>query len=158
MSSRWEKMRLILIAAAPIVLAACGARGEPCPDEDCPSITLAVREPCESFGCGGNAQVSGYYFHELHAGGLPNGQGIAVDGFFSGEGAAHRIPVGTPMVLDVQGDRLMGLVDGHPSIEGTELVGATIGLWFPGTPNSAIKIKQVYETEFWVSAADGPEH
>lgn len=159
MRSTWLGGCPPIIAAGAALLSACWAAEEVCGDEDCALVSLSVLGPCESFGCGGNAQIADYTFHELHTGGsgttLPNEQGFVLESFKSGEGAAHRLPVETPMSLEVQGDMLFGLVTGQPAVGGQELVGATLNL-LAGPELMTIRIQTVSDAEFWVSAAGGP--
>jgi hypothetical protein len=167
MRSMWRGVRVIVVAAAPMLLAACGAPDGPCGDEDCESIASS-KVVCESFGCGGNARISGSIIHELKVphprqgavtAGMtsePNEQGLFIQGFRSGAGAAHRLPIGTSMDLDVEGDRLLGRLAGQPAVEGAELEGATIDLLSSSGYSVPVHIEWTGETDFWVSAPAGP--
>jgi hypothetical protein len=159
MRSRWNRIGVIIVAGVATPLAGCGMSEEPCGDEDCESRSSAIEQPCESFGCGGNAQIMGTSFHELHASpsggaGLPNDGGVVVESFLSGQGAEPRLTHGTGMVLDVQGDRLVGLVAGQSAVADQELYGATIRL--RGNVSHSLSIHAMAEIEFWVSAEGRP--
>jgi hypothetical protein len=154
MRSRWREARVIIVAAAPLLLAACGAPDGPCDEEDCQSIASGLVDPCESFGCGGNAAIGDTVFHELRVG-LPNEDGDLIVGFKSGAGAAHRLPIGTPMALDVQGDTLLGLVDGQPAVQGDELQGATMHIRLGSGTDASVRITSISTTDFWIGAETG---
>jgi hypothetical protein len=155
MRSRWREARVIIVAAAPMLLAACWAPDGPSGEENPQAIANSITAPCESFGCGGNAAIADTVFHELRVG-LPNEEGDLIVGFTSGAGAAHRLPVGTPMVLDVQGDTLLGLVDGQPAVQGDELQGATIHVKLGSGTEASVRITSISVTDFWVDAEAGP--
>jgi hypothetical protein len=153
MRSRWRQTRVIVVAAAPTLLVACSASDGPCGDEDCHSIARGIE--CESFGCGGNASIADTMFHELRVG-QPNEEGLVIVSFTSGQGAAPRLPVGTPMVPEVRGNTLVGLVPDQPAVEGAELQGATMRLLRPSGRGVFARIKSTAATEFWVTAEAGP--
>jgi ADYC domain len=156
MRATWIEARVIVVAAGAMFLAACLAPDGQCDEENCESIASGVIQPCESFGCGGNAGIRGTLFHELRAA-LPNEEGIVIVGARSGAGAAHRVPVGTPMDLDVQAYSLVGLVAGQPAVEGVELGGSMIHLRLASGTSVIVHIKSIGVTEFWTGDAAGPE-
>lgn len=155
MESTRRGVRLLVVTLAAVLQAACWAPDELCGDEQCGTGASGLIGPCESFGCGGNASIGASAFHELRVG-LPNEEGIVITGFNSGTGAVGRLALRTPMVLDLQGDRIVGLVDGQPPVEGRELVGATIHLQLRSGRPAYLRIMATEETEFWVSAEAGP--
>jgi hypothetical protein len=154
-SMRKDVREIVIVAATPMLLAACWDPDEPCGDENCEAIASNLIAPCESFGCGGNASIGRTLVRELNANGLPNEEGFVLEGFTSGDGAAHRMPIGTPMKLDVQDDRLLGLVSGQPTIEGVELVGARLHLRLPSGMYVFMRLGQMRATNFWSSPGTG---
>lgn len=154
---RWKDIGVIVIAEAAMLLAACWHPNDLYGDKDRKSILSSLTEPCESFGCGGNANIDGEIFHELSVDGWPNEEGFELLGFTSGQGAAGRLPIGRSMVVHVQNDMLFGLVDGQAPVGGQELVGAKFTLRNAETQLwQDIIVDEVSDMEFWIGAAGQP--
>ena len=167
MRSGWIDIDVIIVAGA-MLLSGCLAPEEPCGVEGCGSISSSVIDFCESFGCGGNAEIEDTEIHELHSGeggndGSPNAHGFVIERFVSGAGAAPRLPVRTPMVLHVEGDDVQGLVAGQDPVRDEELVGAAIELRrvsgeSQAVTSASLQILGTGTIDFWVGGAEGPSH
>ena len=137
---------MVRVSIAILLVSAAGIGA--CAESVEPVSTAPASTSCYDWGCTGNSPVMGpFRSHEFHTGGLPNAEGLRVDGFWIG---------GTRYTPVVEGDRFYAW-DGQNDVKaGAELVdgyfrildgetGAELRMTVTGVSN---------EVTFWLGDAD----
>jgi hypothetical protein len=137
-----------LSRALPAFLACLATVG--CDDREWdPSMLRDGEYQCPRWQCGSNvSEINGKSLQELHLGGQPNADGIALIGFTPPAG------VTSTWTLDVDGDKLIARgQSGGAALSGQQLVGSTIWLQINGVGTVPVVISGYEEVDSW--AANG---